>query len=143
MLKEFQDFIKKGNVLELAVGFIMATYFGVIVKSLVNDIVMPPIGLALGGVDFADLKFILKDAQVAVMNGDVVATPEIAEVAIYYGNFINTIITFIVVAFAVFMIVRSYNNYLKKKEEAPAPAEPPKPTREEELLTEIRDALKK
>ncbi len=72
-----------------------------------------------------------------------VATPEIAEVAIYYGNFINTIITFIVVAFAVFMIVRSYTNYMKKKEEAPAPAEPPKPTREEELLTEIRDALKK
>ena len=143
MLKEFQDFIKKGNVLQLAVGFIMATYFGVIVKSLVNDIVMPPIGLALGGVDFAELKYILKDAQVAVMNGDVVATPEIAEVAIYYGNFINTIITFIVVAFAVFMIVRSYTNYMKKKEEAPAPAAPPKPTREEELLTEIRDALKK
>ena len=127
----------------MAVGFIMATYFGVIVKSLVNDIIMPPIGLALGGVDFADLKIVLQDAQAAVMNGDVVATPEVAEVAIYYGNFINTILTFIIVAFAVFMIIRSYNNYLKKKEEAPAPAEPPKPSKEEVLLTEIRDALRK
>ncbi len=143
MLKEFQEFIKKGNVLEMAVGFIMATYFGVIVKSLVNDIIMPPIGMALGGVDFAELKLVLQDAQAAVMNGDVVATPEVAEVAIYYGNFINTIITFIIVAFVVFMVVRSYNKHLKKKEEAPAPPEPPKPSREEELLMEIRDALKK
>lgn len=143
MLKEFQEFIKKGNVMELAVGFIMATYFGVIVKSLVNDVIMPPIGLLLGGVDFADLKYVIKEGQAAVMQGETVVTPEVLEVAINYGNFVNTIITFVIVAFAVFMIVRSYNKYLKKKEkEAPAPA-PPKPSNEEVLLTEIRDALKK
>jgi len=142
MLKEFQDFIKKGNVLELAVGFIMATYFGVIVKSLVNDIIMPPIGLLLGGVDFSELKYVIKEAQTAVMEGETIITPEVAEVAINYGNFVNTIITYIIVAFAVFIIVRNYNRFLKKREEAPAPS-PSKPSREEELLTEIRDALRK
>lgn len=143
MLKEFSEFIKKGNVLEMAVGFIMATYFGVIIKSLVNDIIMPPIGLLLGGVDFADFKIVLKEAQDAVVNGEIVATPEVAEVAIYYGNFVNTIITFIIVAFAVFMVIRIYNKHLRKQEAAPAPEAPPKPTREEELLIEIRDALRK
>ncbi len=140
MLKEFQDFIKKGNVLELAVGFIMATYFGVIVKSLVNDIIMPPIGLLLGGVDFSELKYVIKEAQTAVMEGETIITPEVAEVAINYGNFVNTIITYIIVAFAVFIIVRNYNRFLKKREEAPAPSPS---NREEELLTEIRDALRK
>ena len=142
MLKEFKEFIQRGNVLELAVGFIMATYFGAIVKSLVNDIIMPPIGLAIGGVDFAQLKVVLKDGSPAIMNGEEVVSPEVAEVAIMYGNFINIVLTFIIVAFVVFLVVKMYNNYLKNKEEAPDPA-PVKPTVEVELLTEIRDALKK
>lgn len=142
MLKEFREFIQRGNVLELAVGFIMATYFGAIVKSLVNDIIMPPIGLAIGGVDFAQLKLVLKEGTPAVMSGDEVVSPEVAEVAIMYGNFINIVLTFLIVAFVVFMIIRTYNNYLKKKEASPEPA-PAQPTQEVELLTEIRDALKK
>ena len=142
MLKEFKEFIQRGNVLELAVGFIMATYFGAIVKSLVADIIMPPIGLAMGGVDFADLKMILKEGAPAIMQGDEIVTPEVAEVAINYGNFINIVLTFVIVAFAVFLIVKMYNNYLKKKEAAPDPA-PPQPTEEVQLLKEIRDSLKK
>lgn len=143
MLKEFKEFIQRGNVLELAVGFIMATYFGAIVKSLVNDIIMPPVGLAIGGVDFAQLKLVLKEGAPAVMSGEDVVSPAVAEVAIMYGNFINIVLTFLIVAFVVFLVVKMYNNYLKKKEEAPAPAEPPKPSEEVMLLTEIRDALKK
>ena len=85
--------------MELAVGFIMATYFGVIVKSLVNDVIMPPIGLLLGGVDFSELRYVIKEGQAAVMDGETIVTPEVAEVAINYGNFVNTIITFVIVAF--------------------------------------------
>ena len=137
MLKEFKTFISKGNVLEMAVGLIMATYFGAIIKSLVNDIIMPPIGLAMGGVDFAELKVVLQ-ASVAEAEG-VVAVPE---VAITYGAFINTVITFIIVAFCIFLVVKAYNNMKKKEEAAPAPA-PPAPSKEEVLLGEIRDLLKK
>jgi len=137
MIKEFKTFISKGNVLEMAVGLIMATYFGAIIKSLVADIIMPPIGLAMGGVDFAELKVVLQDA-VAEAEG-VVAVPE---VAIAYGSFINTIITFVIVAFCIFLVVKAYNNMKKKEEAAPAPA-PPAPTKEEVLLGEIRDLLKK
>ncbi len=143
MLKEFKEFIQKGNVLQLAVGFIMATYFGAIVKSLVDDIIMPPIGLALGGVDFSEMKLILKEGAPAVMSGEDVISAEVAQVAINYGNFINIILTFIIVAFAVFMIVKAYNSNLKKKEAAPAPAAPAPPSEEVQLLKEIRDALKK
>lgn len=124
----------------MAVGLIMATYFGAIVKSLVNDIIMPPIGLALGGVDFAEMKLVLQEG-VAEAEG-VAAIPE---VAITYGVFINSIITFIIVAFCIFLVVKAYNN-MKKKEEAappPAPPAPPAPSKEEVLLTEIRDLLKK
>jgi len=138
MLQEFKKFISKGNVLEMAVGLIMAVYFGAIVKSLVDHIIMPPIGLLLGNVDFSNLKIILVEAS---MNGDV-AVPE---VAISYGLFINTIITFLIVAFAIFMVVKGYNKMkdrMEKKEEA-APAAPPAPSKEEVLLTEIRDLLKK
>ncbi|MBO6495925.1 large-conductance mechanosensitive channel protein MscL [Roseivirga sp.] len=135
-MKEFQKFISKGNVVEIAVGLIMATYFGAIAKSLVNDVIMPPIGLLLGGVDFSTMKVVLQEAS---------ADGATAEVAINYGIFFNTVLTFIIVAFAVFMIVKSYNRMKErweKKEEA-APAAPPKPTKEELLLTEIRDLLKK
>jgi len=141
MIKEFKEFIKKGNVIEMAVGLIMAVYFGAIVKSFVDDIIMPPIGQLLGGVDFSYLKIVLQEAVPAVMNGDVVVTPEMSEVAINYGVFINTIITFIIVAWAVFMVVKAYNR-MKKKDEAAAPPAPPEPSAEEKLLVEIRDLLK-
>lgn len=137
MIKEFKEFISKGNVLEMAVGLIMATYFGAIIKSLVADIIMPPIGLAMGGVDFAELKMILQEA---VMDAEGVVTT--AEVAIMYGTFINTIITFIIVAFCIFLVVKAYNNMKRKEEAAPAAA-PPAPSKEEVLLGEIRDLLKK
>lgn len=137
MLKEFKEFISKGNVLDMAVGLIMATYFGAIIKSLVNDVIMPPIGNMLGGVDFKELKHVIAEA---VVDADgVVTTPE---VAMTYGNFINHIITFVIVAFVIFMVVKAYNKSKKKEEEA-APAAPPAPSNEEVLLTEIRDALKK
>lgn len=142
MLKEFKKFIAKGNVLEMAVGLIMAVYFGAIVKSLVDDIIMPPIGMLLGGIDFSELKVVVQEAIPAVTDAaGVIAIPEVSEVAIKYGNFINTILTFVIVAFAIFMIVKGYNNM--KKKEAAAPAAPPAPTKEETLLTEIRDLLKK
>ncbi|MCA6074615.1 large-conductance mechanosensitive channel protein MscL [Fulvivirga sedimenti] len=134
MFKEFKEFISRGNVLELAVGLIMATYFGAIVKSFVDDIIMPPVGKMIAGVDFSELK--LKIGENVLADGTVEA------VSINYGNFINTIITFIIVSFAVFMVVKSYNRFLKKQEEA-APAAPPAPSNEEKLLTEIRDLLKK
>ena len=142
MFKEFKKFISKGNVIDMAVGLILATYFGAIIKSLVNDIIMPPIGKMLGGVDFSQLKIILQEPVKAVTNaaGEVI-TPEVSEVAVYYGNFINTIITFIIVAFAIFMVVKAYNKMKKKEEEKPAA--PPEPSKEEVLLSEIRDLLKK
>lgn len=134
MLQEFKKFIAKGNVIDLAVGLILATYFGAIIKSLVDDIIMPPIGMLLGGVDFGDLKIVLKEA-----------VEEVPEVSINYGSFVNNIITFLIVGFAVFMVVRSYNKMKERfeKKEAEAPAAPPAPTKEEVLLTEIRDLLKK
>ncbi|PIQ49338.1 MAG: large conductance mechanosensitive channel protein MscL [Cytophagales bacterium CG12_big_fil_rev_8_21_14_0_65_40_12] len=135
-MNEFKKFLIRGNVLEIAVGLIMATYFGAIVKSFVNDILMPPIGILLGGIDFSEFKLVLQAAG-----------PEegAAEVAIAYGLFINTIITFVIVAFAIFMVVKTYNKIKERveKKEAEAPAAPPAPSKEEELLTEIRDLLKK
>ncbi|MEM7039931.1 MAG: large-conductance mechanosensitive channel protein MscL [Bacteroidota bacterium] len=149
MIKEFKEFISKGNVVEMAVGLIMATYFGAIIKSLVNDIIMPPIGQLLGGVDFAELKVVIQEGAAAVMNGETVVTPEVKEVAITYGNFINTILVFVIVAFSIFIAVKQYNG-MKRRMEAKAaaeaeaaPAAPPEPSNEEKLLTEIRDLLKR
>ena len=138
MLSEFKKFISKGNVMEMAVGLIMAVYFGAIVKSLVDHILMPPIGMLLGNVDFSNLKVVLQPESI---NGDTT----IPEVAISYGLFLNTIITFVIVAFAIFMVVKAYNKMKEKveKKEAEAPAAPPAPSKEELLLTEIRDLLKK
>ena len=133
MLKEFKVFITKGNVLDMAVGLIMATYFGAIIKSFVTDILMPPIGQAIGGVDFNELKMLIG------ANAD--AEENMTEVFISYGVFINTIITFVIVAFAIFLVVKGVANM--KKKEAEAPSAPPAPSKEEVLLTEIRDALKK
>jgi len=131
MLQEFKEFAVKGNVLDMAVGIIIGAAFGTVVQSLVNDVIMPPVGLALGGVDFADI-------AIRVGTG-----PEGEAVVIGIGLFINALISFLIVAFAVFMIVRSFNK-LKRKEEAglvePEPA--PEPSAELKLLGEIRDLLK-
>jgi large conductance mechanosensitive channel len=130
IVKEFKEFAMRGNVVDLAVGVIIGAAFGKIVTSLVADIIMPPIGMVTGGIDFKDLKYVLKPA--------VDKTPE---TAINYGLFINNVIDFLIVAFCIFLIVKGINT-LKKKEEA-APAVPPEPTKEELLLTEIRDLLAK
>ncbi len=141
MLQEFKKFIAKGNVLEMAVGLIMALYFGAIVKSLVNDVIMPPVGYVLGGVDFTDLKFVLVEAQPPSAEG---ADDAVEEVAIRYGNFINHVITFLIVAFVMFLVVKAYNRMKERmeKKEAEKPAPPPAPSKEEQLLAEIRDLLK-
>ena len=131
-LNEFKTFISRGNVMDMAVGIIMGSSFTAIVTSLVNDIIMPCIAKILGGVSFNDLKIVLTPA-----------TEEIAETAIYYGNFIQKAVDFLIVAFVVFMMIKAINSFHKKKEEAPAPVEEPKPDPQIELLTEIRDLLKK
>jgi len=142
MFKEFKTFISRGNVIDMAVGLVLATSFGAIIKSLVADIIMPPIGKLLGGVDFSQLKLVIQDKVPAVMDAaGAIKTPELAEVAIKYGTFMNTIITFIIVAFAIFMVVKGINKMKKKEKEAPKA--PPAPTKEEVLLGEIRDLLKK
>ena len=129
---EFKEFIARGNVVDMAVGVIIGGAFGKIVSSLVDQVIMPPIGLATGGIDFAQLKVVLKAADPAVKQ---------AEVAIQYGAFINTVIQFLIVAFVIFMMVRGINNLRRK--EAEAPAAPPAPTKTETLLEDIRDALRK
>src|ERR1700750_2188838 len=129
MIKEFKEFAMKGNVIDLAVGVVIGGAFGKIVTSLVSDIVMPPIGLVIGNVDFSDLKIKLKDADPA---------KKAAEVDIHYGNFITILIQFIIIAFCIFLIVKGINAMRKKDEAAPAPPAPePVPTKEEVLLTEI------
>jgi len=130
MMTEFRDFAMRGNVVDMAVGIVIGGAFGKIVSSFVNDVLMPPIGMALGGVDFSDLAITLKEAA-----------GEVAAVTLNYGSFIQTVIDFIIIAFAIFMVIKAMNS-MKKKEEA-APAAPPKPSAEETLLTEIRDLLKK
>lgn len=120
MFKEFKDFAIKGNVVDMAVGIIIGAAFGTIVKSLVADIIMPPIGMLLGGVDFANLFFVLKQGEAALAAGASLADAQAAgAVTINYGVFINTVISFVIVAFAVFMVIRSINK-AKIEEEAPA-----------------------
>jgi len=140
MLKEFKSFAMRGNVLDLAVAVIIGGAFGKIITSFVNDVLMPPIGLFLGNTDFSNLRIILKAGQDAVMSGDQVITAGIAEVAIRYGIFINSILDFIIVALSIFMVIKAYNG-MKRKEEV-KPATPPAPSKEEVLLAEIRDILK-
>jgi large conductance mechanosensitive channel len=141
MLKEFKTFAMKGNVLDLAVAVIIGGSFGKIITSFVNDVLIPPIGLLLGNTDFSNLKIILKNGSEAVMNGDQVLTPAVTEVAIKYGAFVNTVLDFIIVAFSIFLVIKAFNNMKKKEAAAPPPA-PPAPSKEEILLTEIRDILK-
>ena len=139
-LKEFKEFAVKGNVMDMAVGVIIGGAFGKIVTSLVNDVIMPPIGLVVGGVDFSDMKVTLKQ-QVLDAAGEVL-TPAVTW---NYGAFIQQVVDFTILAFCVFLMVKVMNTINKKKEEpapAPAPAPEPEPTAEEKLLTEIRDLLK-
>ena len=130
MLSEFKDFAIKGNVVDMAVGIIVGAAFGKIVSSFVKDIIMPPIGVMMGGVDFADLAVTIQEAA-----------GEVPAVAIKYGAFIQTIVDFVIVALAIFMAVKVMNSIKKAEEEAPK--EDPAPSNEEVLLTEIRDLLKK
>jgi large conductance mechanosensitive channel len=136
LLKEFKAFAMRGNVMDMAVGIIIGAAFGKIVTSLVNEVIMPPIGMLLGKVDFADLKWILVK-QIS----DAAGTVTTKEVAVSYGAFINTIINFVIVAAAVFAMIKLMS-IAKKKEEA-APAAPPVPSNQELLLGEIRDILKR
>jgi large conductance mechanosensitive channel len=129
--KEFKEFVMRGNVIDLAVGVVIGAAFGTIVTSLVKDIIMPPIGILMGKVDFADKKYVLVDAD---------PVHKVAEVAVRYGNFLTVMFQFIIVAFCIFMVVKAVNSLKKSEEPAPTPADP-EPTKEEVLLTEIRDLL--
>ena len=130
MINEFKDFAMRGNVVDMAVGIVIGGAFGKIVSSFVADVLMPPIGLLLGNVDFSDLAITLRSAA----DGS-------EAVLLKYGSFINTVIDFVIIAFAIFLVVKGMNS-LKKQEEAAPPPAPPEPSKEEVLLTEIRDALR-
>jgi large conductance mechanosensitive channel len=136
MVKEFKEFISRGNVVDLAVGVIIGAAFGAIVSSLVSDVVMPPIGYLMSGIDFSSLKF-----QITPDVVDATGKVTKAGVAIAYGNFINQIIKFLIVAFVIFLVVKGVNSL--KRKEAEKPAEPPAPTTDQKLLMEIRDLLAK
>ncbi|RRD57917.1 large-conductance mechanosensitive channel protein MscL [Tannerella forsythia] len=134
-VKEFKEFAMRGNVLDMAIGIVIGGAFGKIVSSFVADLITPPLGLLIGGVNFSDLKIVLKQA---VMQGEEVISPE---VVLGYGNFIQVVFDFLIIAFAIFMLLKAVNKFKRKKEEAPeAPAAPPADV---QLLTEIRDLLKK
>lgn len=135
MMKEFKAFAMRGNVIDMAVGIVIGGAFGKIVSSFVSDIIMPPIGMLLGGADFKSLAYTIQEGVVNE-SGEVVGA-----VSINYGSFIQTLLDFIIIAFAIFMVVRAMNNMKKKEEAAPPPA-PPAPSKEEVLLGEIRDLLK-
>ena len=130
MLSEFKSFAMRGNVVDMAVGIVIGGAFGKIVSSFVADVLMPPIGLLLGNVDFSDLAVTLKAAEEGI-----------EAVTLRYGLFIQTVIDFVIIAFAIFLVVKAMNSMKKKKEEAPAA--PPEPSKEEKLLTEIKNLLKK
>lgn len=136
--QEFKEFAMKGNVLDMAVGVIIGAAFGKIVSSLVDDIIMPLVGVATGGINFTDYKWVI---QSAVMNGQEIVKPE---VTLNWGSWIQTIVDFLIVAFCIFVAIKFMNRLRKQKkaEEAAAPAPAPEPTKEEQLLTEIRDLLK-
>jgi len=129
MIREFKEFAMRGNVVDLAVGVVIGGAFGKIVSSVVADVIMPPIGVMLGGVDFTELKLVLKEA-----------VGEAPAVTLNYGSFIQTCIDFLIIAFAIFLLVKGINSL--KRKEAEAPPAPPAPSAEEVLLTEIRDLLK-
>ena len=135
ILKEFREFIARGNVIDLAVGVIIGAAFNGIVKSLVDQVIMPPIGLLMGGLDFSKMEWVLKPENPV--------TAAVEKVAIQYGAFINTLIQFLIVAVVVFLLVKLVNKIRRADADEPAPETPPAPTPEERLLTEIRDLLAK
>jgi len=130
-LKEFKEFAMRGSVVDLAVGVVIGGAFGKIVTSLVNDVIMPPIGYLTGGIDFSEMKYVIQPGDEA---------NEVVETAINYGNFINVVIEFLIIAFCIFLVIKGINSLKRKEDEAPAA--PPEPSKEEVLLTEIRDLLK-
>ena len=132
LVKEFKAFAMRGNVVDMAVGIVIGGAFGKIVSSFVADVIMPPIGILVGGVDFTDLVVTLRKAS-----------GEVAAVTLNYGKFLQSVVDFVIIAFAIFMVIKGMNALRKKEAAAPAPVAPPPPTREEMLLTEIRDLLKK
>ena len=134
---ELKEFLLRGNVVDMAVGIVIGGAFGKIVTSFVNDILMPPISMLLGNTKFTELKYVFKEA---VMSGDEVVNPAITW---NYGNFIQVIIDFLIIGISIFFVIKAINKMKRKKEEEPAVATPPEPTKEESLLTEIRDLLKK
>jgi len=140
MLKEFKEFAMKGNVVDMAVGIVIGAAFGTIVSSLVSDVIMPPIGILLGNVDFSNLFYVVKEGAIPGPYETVALAAEAGAVTINWGVFIMTIISFIILAIAVFFVIRGINNMRKQEEEAPEA--PPEPSAEEKLLTEIRDLLK-
>jgi len=143
MFKEFKEFAMKGNVVDMAVGIVIGAAFGAIVNSLVTDIVMPLVGLATGGMDFSDRFILLKEgAKQAGPYASLAAAKAAGAVTMNVGLFINFIVNFVIVAFALFMVIRAMNSARRAPAPALAPAAPPPPTREEALLTEIRDLLK-
>lgn len=135
LLKEFKEFAMRGNVIDLAVGVIIGGAFGKIIASIVADVIMPPIGLLVGGVTFTDLKWEMKPA--GLVDG-----VQKAAVTLNYGNFLQVTFDFLIVAFCVFLLIKGMNTLAKKKEEAPVAPATPVPSKEEVLLTEIRDLLK-
>ncbi|MBY0481447.1 MAG: large-conductance mechanosensitive channel protein MscL [Chitinophagaceae bacterium] len=141
IIKEFKEFAVRGNLVDTAVAFVMGASFGKIVSSFVDGMVMPLVGMLTGGVDFNDKKWVLKDAVPEIKDaaGRIYAK-SIAEVSVKYGTFLTNLIDFIIVAFAVFMVIKAINKIKKKQEAAPAPAEP---SSTDKLLMEIRDSLKK
>ena len=134
-LQDFKAFAMKGNVIDMAVGVIIGGAFGKIVSSVVADVIMPPVGLLVGGVNFTDLKWVLKPAR--MVDGQ-----EVAAVTLNYGNFLQVTFDFLVIALSVFLFVRLLSRLNRKKEKPAAPPAPPAPSKEELLLTEIRDLLK-
>ena len=135
--KELKEFLLRGNVIDMAVGIVIGGAFGKIVTSFVNDILMPPIATLLGDSKFTEMKLVL---QSAVMEGEEVIKPAIT---VNYGSFIQVVIDFLIVGISIFFVIKAINSMKRKKEQEPAPAAPPAPTKEETLLTEIRDLLKK
>jgi len=140
MLNEFKEFVMRGNVIDMAVGIVIGAAFGTIVTSLVADVLMPPIGLLLGGVDFSNVFAVIKEGAQAGPYASLAQAQEAGAVTMNFGLFINTIISFIIIALAIFFVIKGINNMKKAEEEAPAA--PPEPAAEEVLLTEIRDLLK-
>lgn len=142
MFDEFKKFVMRGNVVDMAVGIIIGAAFGTIIKSLVADVLMPPIGLLLGDVDFSNLFYVIKEGAAAGPYSTVEAAKEAGAVTVNFGIFINTVISFLIIAVAIFFLIRAINKMDREEPVEEAPAPEPEPTKEELLLAEIRDLLK-